>query len=167
MLAAQRIGDDGRLISTDFAQGMVDAAGRFGEKQGLGNVEYRVLDAEKMDLEDSSVDGVLCRFGYMLMADSAAALGETRRVLRDGGRLSFAVWAEPLRNLWAAIPGMCDGRVRPPAAARSRGARHLRDGRSGPDPLPRHRRPDSAEPQIEEVSVVWGYDDPDVHWEKS
>ena len=46
------------------------------------------MDAEKMDLEDDSVDGVICRWGYMLMADPAAALAETRRVLRDGGRLS-------------------------------------------------------------------------------
>ena len=59
-----------------------------------------------MDLDDSSVDGVICRFGYMLMADPAAALAETRRVLRDGGRLSFAVWGAPDQNLWAAIPGM-------------------------------------------------------------
>ena len=47
------------------------------------------MDAEKMDLEDDSVDGVICRWGYMLMADPAAALAETRRVLRDGGRLSL------------------------------------------------------------------------------
>ena len=52
------------------------------------------MDAEKMDLEDDSVDGVICRWGYMLMADPAAALAETRRVLRDGGRLAFSVWAE-------------------------------------------------------------------------
>jgi SAM-dependent methyltransferase len=42
----------------------------------------------------------------MLMADPAAALKESRRVLRDGGSLAFAVWATPDRNPWAAIPGM-------------------------------------------------------------
>jgi ubiquinone/menaquinone biosynthesis C-methylase UbiE len=72
--AAERIGAEGKLISTDFAPSMVDAARRAGERAGVGNVEYRVLDAERMDLESSSVDGALCRFGYMLMADSAAAL---------------------------------------------------------------------------------------------
>ena len=54
-----------------------------------------------MDLDDSSVDGVVCRFGYMLMADPAAALGgDAAGCLRDGGRLAFAVLGErPDRNL--------------------------------------------------------------------
>ena len=82
---------------------MVDVARRAGETQGLGNVEYRVLDAERMDLR-RHVEG--CRWGYMLMADPGAALEETRRVLRDGGRLAFAVWQTPDRNPWAAVPGM-------------------------------------------------------------
>jgi hypothetical protein len=33
-------------------------------------------------------------------------LKETRRVVRDGGPLAFAVWRTPDRNPWAAIPGM-------------------------------------------------------------
>ena len=51
-----------------------------------------------MDLDDDSVDGVLCRFGYMLMADPAAALHPARRVLRGGGPLAFAVWATSAAN---------------------------------------------------------------------
>jgi SAM-dependent methyltransferase len=94
------------VISTDFAPEMVDVARRQSEARGLTNVEHRVLDAERMDLDDDSVDGVVCRWGYMLMADPAAALRETRRVLRDGGRLAFAVWGAPDRNPWVAVPGM-------------------------------------------------------------
>ena len=45
-----------------------------------------MLNAEWIDLPLASVDVVVCRWGYMLMADPAAALGETRRVLRPGGR---------------------------------------------------------------------------------
>jgi SAM-dependent methyltransferase len=103
---AERVGAEGRVISTDFAPEMVAVARRNGERQGLTNVEYREMDAERMDLEDGSVDGVVCRWGYMLMADPAAALKETRRVLRDGGTLAFAVWRTPDRNPWAAVPGM-------------------------------------------------------------
>ena len=103
--AAARVGDEGRLISTDFAPEMVEGARRRAEELGLGNVEHRVMDAEAMDLPDASVDGVVCRFGYMLMADPARALRETRRVLRPGGRLSFATWAVPDRNPGLAMVG--------------------------------------------------------------
>jgi ubiquinone/menaquinone biosynthesis C-methylase UbiE len=71
---------------------------RRGAELGVNNVEYRVMDAERIELDADSVDGVLCRFGYMLMADPAAALRKTRRVLRRGGRLTLAVWGAPERN---------------------------------------------------------------------
>lgn len=104
--AAQRVGGEGKVLCTDFSPEMVEAARRNGQSAGLSNVEFRVLDAERMDLDDGSFDGALCRWGYMLMADPVAALAETRRVLRDGGTLAFAVWQTPDRNPWAAIPGM-------------------------------------------------------------
>ena len=103
--AAPALGDDGRLISTDFSPEMVEVGRRRAAELGLTNVEHRVLDAQEIDLADDSVDRVLCRFGYMLMLDSAAALAETRRVLNTGGRLALAVWREPQRNPWVAIAG--------------------------------------------------------------
>jgi ubiquinone/menaquinone biosynthesis C-methylase UbiE len=54
--AAQRLGSSGRLISRDFSFRMVEAARRRGDQLGLSNVEYRTLDAERMDLSDDSVD---------------------------------------------------------------------------------------------------------------
>jgi SAM-dependent methyltransferase len=104
--AAAALGENGRLISTDFSPEMVELARRRGAELGLANVEYRVMDAERIELEADSVDGVLCQNGYMLLADRAAALSETRRVLRPGGRLALAVWGAPERNPWAAIGGM-------------------------------------------------------------
>jgi len=106
LLVSDRVGEQGRVIYTDFAPEMVDVARRQGEARGVGNVEYRVLDAERMDLDDDKVDVAASRWGYMLMADPAAALAQTRRVLRDGGSLAFAVWSTPDRNPWAAVPGM-------------------------------------------------------------
>jgi ubiquinone/menaquinone biosynthesis C-methylase UbiE len=163
-MAARRIGDEGRLVSTDFAPAMVEAARRNGETQGIGNAEYSVLDAEKMDLGDDSFDRVVSRWGYMLMADPAAALRETRRVLRDDGRLSFAVWAAPERNMWAAVPGMVlvqRGHAPPPepgtpgifAMGDENRIRELVSG-AGFD-----------EPEIEQVEIDWEYESPDEHWE--
>jgi ubiquinone/menaquinone biosynthesis C-methylase UbiE len=106
LAVAERVAEGGRVISSDFSPNMSDVARRNGEARGLTNVEYRVFDAERMDLDDDSVDGVVCRWGYMLMADPGAALEETRRVLRGGGPLAFAVWTAPDRNPWAAVPAM-------------------------------------------------------------
>lgn len=103
--AAGMVGERGRLLSTDFSPPMVEVARRRGADLGLENVDYRVIDAERIDLEDDSVDGVLCQSGYMLMADPAAALAETRRVLRPGGRLALSVWGAPDRNPWASVAG--------------------------------------------------------------
>jgi SAM-dependent methyltransferase len=103
--AAVIVGERGRLISTDFSPDMVEVARRRGAELGLQNVDYRRIDAERIELDADSVDGVLCQSGYMLMADPAAALSETRRVLRPGGRLALSVWGPPERNPWAAIGG--------------------------------------------------------------
>lgn len=103
--AAVIVGDRGRLISTDFSPDMVEVARRRGAELGLQNADYRVMDAERIDLDADSVDGVLCQGGYMLMADPAAALSETRRVLRPAGRLALSVWGVPERNPWASIGG--------------------------------------------------------------
>ena len=101
--AAEIVGERGRLITSDFSPAMLAAARRRGEERGVESVDYRVLDAERIDLAADSVDGVLCRFGYMLMPDPAAALAETRRVLRPGGRLALAVWGTPERNPFFAL----------------------------------------------------------------
>ena len=115
--AARLVGDRGRLITTDFSPAMLDAARRRGRELGIANVDYRVVDAERIELEDDSVDGVLCRFGYMLMTDPAAALAETRRVLRAGGRLTLAVWGPAERNPFFAVIGLSlvqSGHIPPP-----------------------------------------------------
>jgi SAM-dependent methyltransferase len=103
--AAALVGERGRLISTDFSPDMVEVARRRGAELGLQNVDYRVIDAERIELDADSVDGVLCQSGYMLMADPAVALSETRRALRPGGRLALSVWGAPERNPWASIGG--------------------------------------------------------------
>lgn len=97
------VGETGTVIVTDFAPEMVAVAARLSRELGLRSVACRVMGAEDMDQPDASVDGVLCRWGYMLMPHPARALVETRRVLRAGGRLAFAVFAEPSRNPWASL----------------------------------------------------------------
>jgi len=102
---APGLGESGRLISSDFSPAMAEVARRRSAELGLTNVEHRIMDAERIELADDSADGVLCRWGYMLMPDPSAALAETRRVLRSGGRLAFSVWSSGARNPWISVAG--------------------------------------------------------------
>lgn len=78
-----------------------------------------MIDAETIDLPEASVDAVACRMGYMLMADPAAALRETARVLAPDGRIALAVRSDPGSNPWAAVAmqAVASQLAAPPAAA--------------------------------------------------
>jgi SAM-dependent methyltransferase len=163
LLAARRVGESGRVLITDFAAAMVDAARRRAAELGVTNAEFHELDAERMDLAAASVDGVVCRWGYMLMADPGAAFGETFRVMRPGGRLAFSVFGAPGRNPWASLVGRIlieEGHVPPPAPG-APGIFALNDvsrirellTRAGFDP-----------PDVVEVSFAWDFATSDAYW---
>ena len=104
-IAAERVGPDGRLISTDVAPEMVDAARRRAAELRVENAEFRVEDASAISLADSAVDGVLCRFGVMLVPEPARALAEIARVLKPRGRAAVAGWASADANDWMTAAG--------------------------------------------------------------
>jgi SAM-dependent methyltransferase len=162
--AAQLVGPGGRVIVSDFSEAMVEAAERHAAEVGLENVEFRTLDAERLELPDDAVDGVLCRWGYMLLADPAAALAETRRVLRHGGHVSSAVFAGPEDNPWASLPSRVlqeRGHVPPPEVG-APGILALADR----DRLRRlFAGAGFSEPHIEEVAFTWRFADVSDYWE--
>jgi ubiquinone/menaquinone biosynthesis C-methylase UbiE len=104
-LAAELIEPGGTLITSDLVPEMLTAAQRRAGELGITNVRFRQIDAEAIDQPAATLDGVLCRWGYMLMPDAEAALRDTRRVIKPGGRLALAAWADPDDNPWAALPG--------------------------------------------------------------
>lgn len=91
-------------MSTDIAPSMVEVARKRGAELGVSNVDYRVLDAQAMDLADASFDGIIARWVFMLMPDPAAGFRECRRVVKPGGHLAFAVFTGPEDNPFAALP---------------------------------------------------------------
>jgi SAM-dependent methyltransferase len=103
LLAAQIVAPGGSVLITDGSENMVAAAREHAEEVGATNVELRGMQAEWIDLPTASVDGVICRFGYMLLLDPEAALRETRRVLKPGGRVALAVWDDLERNPWMKV----------------------------------------------------------------
>jgi ubiquinone/menaquinone biosynthesis C-methylase UbiE len=162
-LAAARIGDNGKLISTDFAPNMVEATRGESERLGLANVEPCVLDAENMGLPDNSVDGVLCRWGYMLMADPGEALQETRRVLREGGAVAFSVFGAPERNAWTSVPSRVllevTGAPRPDPTAP--GILSMADPNRTKDLL---GAAGFEVKRMEDVALTWRFEDYDGYW---
>ena len=115
-LAAKLVGDTGRLVATDLSPAMLATARAGAAAHGLRNVEFRVADLQDIPLDDGSVDGILCRWGYQQVPDPRRAFREAYRVLRPRRRLCLSVWADDERNpLEAAIPEAFAG-LDPPAA---------------------------------------------------
>ncbi|HEX4437153.1 MAG TPA: methyltransferase domain-containing protein [Solirubrobacteraceae bacterium] len=104
LLAAEMVAPVGSATISDQAEGMLAGARERAKELNISNVEFKAINAEWIDLPLATVDVVLCRYGYMLMADPAAALSETRRVLRPGGHLGLAVWDSIEVNPWSAVP---------------------------------------------------------------
>jgi ubiquinone/menaquinone biosynthesis C-methylase UbiE len=159
-LAAPSLLPGGRLISGDREPRMVTAAERRAAELGIANVEFRVLDGERLELDDVSVDGVLSRFGYILKGKT---LDEIRRVLRPGGRLAFAVWAARERNPWMTVPAdvMVErGHLERPSVAEVR-----LSARRNPESI-RAALSEAAfgDPEIEEMPVSYRFADSDELW---
>lgn len=165
-LAAERLGDDGRLISTDLAPGMVEAVRRGATDRGLVNVESCVMDAQRLELSDASVDGVLSRLGYMLVPDPAVAFSEVRRVLRSGGRFAYAVIGSPSANDWLSLIARVFAQRGHPAVGDPFGP-------GGPFSLSDHGRNRAllAEAGFEHVDVTeltgtMTFDSPSAYWDR-
>lgn len=161
---APRLQPGGLLLCTDRSPNMVEAGRRAAAAAGLAGVEHRVADALALDLPDSSMDAVVCRMGYMLMADPDRAFAETRRVLRADGRVGFVVWADAGQNPWATtLFGVLeDGGWQPPAAPGGPGMFSLAEPERRAAIL---RGAGLHVIRDEPVAVVWEYPSFDAYWE--
>lgn len=104
-LALARIQPDGELLSTDAAPEMVEAARRRAGALRLSGVRFAVENAADLSCPDESADGILCRFGLMLVPEMDRASSEIARVLRPRGRAVLAVWASSRLNPWMTATG--------------------------------------------------------------
>jgi len=102
----------------DLAEGAVHRAGERATRESLGAVvHFSVGDAERLPLEDGSVDAVICECALCTFPDKRGAVSEFARVLRPGGRIGIAdIVLDPerldpaLRSLAGQVACLADAR---------------------------------------------------------
>lgn len=101
---AHVVGPSGSVLLTDQSPEQLDFAREKAAAQGLSNVEFRVADAEEIDVEEGAFDAVTCRWGIMFMPEPARALRAAHKALRPGGRVAVAAWGPPHLNPFYTRP---------------------------------------------------------------
>lgn len=81
--------DDARLIAIEPNPHMHGRLRRAARSHGV-DLEIRSVVAERIDLPDASADAVISSLVLCSVRDPDAVLAEVRRILRPGGRFSFA-----------------------------------------------------------------------------
>lgn len=82
----------GRVVGIDLSERMIGVACERAKDAQLSNVDFQVMDAEELTFPDASFDLVTCRFGLQIVTDPDAAIRESLRVLKPGGRIVATVW---------------------------------------------------------------------------
>jgi ubiquinone/menaquinone biosynthesis C-methylase UbiE len=105
---ARKFGSRIDLTGVDGAEAMVAAADGKVQSEKLQGVSFQRMKAERLAFPSSHFDRVISRFGVMLFDDPLAGVREMRRVLKEGGKMSIAVWGEfhkmeSLHHTWEAL----------------------------------------------------------------
>ncbi|MGN6719105.1 MAG: class I SAM-dependent methyltransferase [Candidatus Binatia bacterium] len=98
LMAARRVGSKGHVLAADVSASMLDVAAEAARKEGLTNVETRVMNAEKLELDTDSFDAVVCRVALMLFPNPTKALSEMRRVVKPEAKVAVMVYAGLEKN---------------------------------------------------------------------
>lgn len=86
-LAANMVGENGRVIGVDMTPEMIDRARENAGKGNYRNVEFRLGEIENIPAADASVDVVISNCVINLAPDKRRVFGEAFRVLKPGGRM--------------------------------------------------------------------------------
>jgi SAM-dependent methyltransferase len=89
-VAAAAVNRGAQVVAVDFSANMVRSA-----MAKYPGIDFRQGDAQDLPLEKDQFDAVVNNFGVLHLAHPEKALAEAYRVLRQGGRLAFTVWAVP------------------------------------------------------------------------
>jgi SAM-dependent methyltransferase len=90
LVAAQMVGEQGRVVGIDMTPEMLAKARASAEELGLRHVEFVSGEAERLPLADASFDVVISNGVIDLVPDKDAVFSEINRVLAPGGRVQLA-----------------------------------------------------------------------------
>lgn len=89
-LAANKVGDKGRVIGVDMTPEMIEKARLNAKKGSYENVEFRLGEIENLPAADNSVDVVISNCVINLAPNKSRVFNEAFRVLRRGGRFMIS-----------------------------------------------------------------------------
>ena len=91
ILAARRVGPDGKAVGLDILEEMSERGRRHAAEAGVaGWTEFVTGEMEDIPLPDQSIDVVISNGVLNLSARKSRALAEMFRLLRPGGRICMA-----------------------------------------------------------------------------
>jgi len=91
VMAAKRVGARGFVLATDIADRMLAFLNEAAHKEGLSNVQARLMDARALELEPESFDAAICRLALMLIPERDKALARIHRALKPGAKFAAIV----------------------------------------------------------------------------
>lgn len=86
-LAAEKVGEKGRVIGVDMTPEMIDKARENAKKANYENVEFRLGEIENLPVADGTADVIISNCVINLSPNKNRAFEEAFRALRPGGRL--------------------------------------------------------------------------------
>lgn len=88
--AAEVVGPRGHVLGVDLSEGMITTANAAGSPVGGAMIDYRVMDAEKLEFPENNFDAVISLCAVFHFPAITDALSEMYRVLKPGGRLTVS-----------------------------------------------------------------------------